>query len=68
MDQHTLRDRLNKLHAELTVHGKALPDITRVDATLPERLERVAVQFEADHPELAASARNLVDLLVKAGL
>ena len=38
------------------------------DATLPERLEKVAVQFEADHPTLAASSRRLIDLLGKAGL
>jgi hypothetical protein len=36
--------------------------------SLPERLERVAVQFEADHPTLAASARRLVDLLGEVGI
>ncbi|MEA3135044.1 MAG: hypothetical protein QOG17_2890 [Gammaproteobacteria bacterium] len=36
--------------------------------TLSDRLEKVAVQFEADHPTLAASSRRLVDLLGKAGL
>jgi Domain of unknown function (DUF4404) len=36
--------------------------------TLPDRLERVAVQFEADHPTLAASARRLVDLLGEVGI
>jgi hypothetical protein len=35
---------------------------------LPERLEKIAVQFEADHPTLAASSRRLIDLLGKAGL
>jgi hypothetical protein len=35
---------------------------------LPGRLERLAVQFEADHPTLAQSSRRLVDLLVKAGV
>jgi predicted component of type VI protein secretion system len=38
------------------------------DASLPGRLEQVAVQFEADHPTLAASSRRLIDLLGKAGL
>jgi predicted component of type VI protein secretion system len=38
------------------------------DETLPGRLEQVAVQFEADHPTLAASSRRLIDLLGKAGL
>jgi len=36
--------------------------------SLPDRLENIAVQFEADHPTLAASSRRLVDLLGKAGL
>jgi hypothetical protein len=36
--------------------------------TIPDRLERVAVQFEADHPTLAASARRLVDLLAEVGI
>jgi hypothetical protein len=35
---------------------------------LPDRLEKIAVQFEADHPTLAASSRRLVDLLGKVGL
>jgi Domain of unknown function (DUF4404) len=38
------------------------------ESTLPDRLERIAVQFEVDHPTLAASSRRLVDLLGKAGL
>jgi uncharacterized protein DUF4404 len=38
------------------------------DASLPDRLERIAVQFEADHPTLAASARRLVDLLGEVGI
>ncbi len=37
-------------------------------ASLPERLEKVAVQFEVDHPTLAASSRRLIDLLGKVGL
>jgi hypothetical protein len=36
--------------------------------SLADRLEKIAVQFEADHPTLAASARRLVDLLGKVGL
>lgn len=36
--------------------------------TLPDRLESIAVQFEAAHPTLAASSRRLVDLLGKVGL
>ncbi len=36
--------------------------------SLADRLERVAVQFEADHPTLAATARRLVDLLGEVGI
>jgi len=36
--------------------------------SLTERLERVAVQFEAEHPALAAGARRLIDLLGEAGI
>jgi hypothetical protein len=38
------------------------------DESLPDRLERIAVQFEADHPTLAASARRLIDLLGEVGI
>jgi hypothetical protein len=60
--------------------GEILPDVKRmldqpegaaapsVDKSLPERLERAAVQFEAEHPTLAASARRLIDLLNEAGI
>ena len=69
MDKNTLRERLAKLHAELSdahrsdpeAHrplGEILPDIKRLteqpetlglgkaDSSLPQRLERVAVQFD----------------------
>ena len=53
-----------------------LPEVKRLsesgvggsDAALPARLERVAVQFEADHPALAGSVRRLVDLLAEVGI
>jgi hypothetical protein len=32
------------------------------------RLETLAVDFEADHPSLAASLREFIDLLGRAGL
>ena len=38
------------------------------DESLADRLERIAVQFEADHPTLAASTRRLVDLLGEVGI
>jgi hypothetical protein len=59
--------------------GEMMQDINRlidkpaatpvsVHGSLPDRLERIAVQFEADHPTLAASARRLVDLLGEVGI
>jgi hypothetical protein len=60
--------------------GEILPDVKRMvdepagaadsstDKTLPDRLERLAVQFEAEHPTLAASARRLIDLLSEVGI
>jgi hypothetical protein len=60
--------------------GEILPDVKRMvdqpagaaapsaDKSLPERLESVAVQFEAEHPTLAASARRLIELLNEAGI
>jgi hypothetical protein len=32
------------------------------------RLEDLAVEFETEHPDLAASVRELMDLLVKTGI
>jgi hypothetical protein len=48
--------------------GEASPGQAPASASLGERLEKVAVQFEVDHPTLAASSRRLIDLLGKAGL
>ena len=59
--------------------GEMMRDLNRlVDApagasgtpprSLSDRLERIAVQFEADHPTLAASARRLIDLLGEVGI
>ena len=48
--------------------GALPPGVPAGNASLPERLEKVAVQFEADPPTLAASSRRLIDLLGKAGL
>jgi hypothetical protein len=57
------------------LRGEMLEDVKRalqtpgtVDESFSARLERAAVQFEADHPTLAASSRRLIDLLGKAGM
>jgi hypothetical protein len=55
-------------HAPAPQPGSSPPGIPMGNVSLPERLEKVAVQFEADHPALAAGSRRLIDLLGKAGL
>ena len=50
----------------LTDKGADTPASTH--GSLPDKLERIAVQFEAAHPTLAASARRLVDLLGEVGI
>jgi hypothetical protein len=67
--------RLDELSRQML--RTALADIERllhepgvlptVDAA-PRRLESLAVGFEADHPALAASLRQFIDLLGRAGV
>jgi hypothetical protein len=84
MDRHNVKERLKRLHEELLAHQDnpttrerlrgVLPEDGRVvhgeaaDATLPKRLEAVAVQFEADHPKVAGSLRQLLNLLNEVGI
>jgi hypothetical protein len=61
--------RTNQLRGEMLADLKrVLSDSAEPDESLAARLERAAVQFEADHPTLAASSRRLIDLLGKAGM
>jgi hypothetical protein len=69
--------RSNQLLAEIMEDIKRLMEqsadapaasVPAAPPSLPDRLEKIAVQFEADHPTLAASSRRLVDLLGKVGL
>jgi len=48
--------------------GGEPPSAPPVQGSVADRLEKIAVQFEVDHPALAAGSRRLVDLLGKAGL
>jgi hypothetical protein len=58
--------------------SEILPEIKRLalerdsiggtDPSLAQRLEQVAVQFEADHPKLAGSVRSVIDLLGEVGI
>jgi len=69
-----LEPRSSQLLGEIMTDIRRLTDASPASpvpsgaASLPGRLEEIAVQFEADHPTLAASSRRLVDLLGKAGL
>ena len=38
------------------------------DASLTERLDQMAVRFEAEHPTLGTAIRRVVDTLGKAGI
>jgi hypothetical protein len=54
-----------------------LGDLTRLlgaasldneDHPLTERLEQLAVSFEAEHPDVGTAVRQLIDVLAKAGI
>lgn len=62
---HDIRRLLERPSADVSA---AIEPAAPEDDSLPDRLERIAVQFELDHPTLAASSRRLVDLLGKVGL
>ncbi len=83
MDTPDLHAALARLHAELNsapqldAEARRLlleiaTDIERLigrvgDAPHSSRLESLAVGFEAGHPALAASLRDIVDLLTRIG-
>jgi hypothetical protein len=61
-----MRDINRLIDNRLTDKGVGTP--ASPQGSLPDRLEGIAVQFEAAHPTLAASARRLVDLLGEVGI
>lgn len=61
-----MRDINRLIDNRLTDKGADTPAPSQ--GSLPDRLEGIAVQFEAAHPTLAASARRLVDLLGEVGI
>ena len=71
-----LQQLLGDMHRLLQdTEASAAPAATQAaEAVEPEdtpptqRLERLAVQFEADHPRLAGSLRQFVELCSRAGL
>ena len=44
------------------------PSLDDEDLPLTERLEGLAVRFEADHPAVGEAVRRLIDALAKAGI
>ena len=61
----SLTDAMQDVH---TLIDQPQDAASAADASLPQRLENIAVQFEANHPTLAASARRLIDLLSEVGI
>ena len=60
------RELLLLLLGDLTrLLGAALDD---EDQPLTERLEGLAVRFEAEHPAVGHAVRQLIDALAKAGI
>jgi hypothetical protein len=63
------RETLNDMMQDINrLIDKPADSAASPHGSIPDRLERIAVQFEADHPTLAASARRLVDLLGEVGI
>jgi hypothetical protein len=63
------RDTLSDMMKDINrLMDKPADPMASPHGSLPDRLERIAVQFEAAHPTLAASARRLVDLLGEVGI
>ena len=61
------RDRLHAALVDIESRLQQTGAAPAADAA-PHRLESLAVGFEAEHPTLAASVRQFIDLLGQAGL
>jgi hypothetical protein len=61
------RDRLHAALVDIESRLQQKGAAPAADAA-PHRLESLAVGFEAEHPTLAASVRQFIDLLGQAGL
>lgn len=61
------RDLLLSLLSDLT-RLLGTPSLDDEDRPLTERLEGLAVRFEADHPAVGEAVRRLIDALAKAGI
>jgi hypothetical protein len=77
-----LKTLLRQLHAELAgssrvdAESRKLLDLVVADIehlggaadSAPGRIESLALRFEVDHPRVAATLRQIGDLLAKAGI
>lgn len=61
------RDLLLLLLGDLT-RLLGSPSLEDEDLPLTERLETLAVRFEAEHPSVGHAVRQLIDALSKAGI
>ncbi|MBK6599113.1 MAG: DUF4404 family protein [Proteobacteria bacterium] len=78
MTQAELPTLLRKVHEELASAESLDPESKKLLALVAHDLDkfqsqaptakRLAAQFEAEHPSLAAAVRQLVDALTKAGI
>jgi hypothetical protein len=67
VDDPELRQRLIELLGDITrLLGK--PATAHEHNSLIEQLDALAVRFEAEHPALGNSIRQVVDALAKAGI
>ncbi len=57
------REALRSLHHDIEVFLEK-----HDDRTLAERLEKLAVRFETDHPAVGTALRQAIDALAKAGM
>jgi hypothetical protein len=64
---HTSRGKLHAALVDIESRLNQKGAAPAADAA-PHRLEKLAVGFENDHPTLAASVRQFIDLLGQAGL
>ena len=78
MSQETLRELLARVHERLSQSGSVDSEARELLGTVMRDIERalgrrtqlesLAVQFEADHPQLAELLRRIIDALGKAGI
>ena len=65
----TLDDESRRLLQEVTRDAERLGTQSgKAPHGWSERLDELAVRFEADHPRLGASLRELIEILGKAGV